>query len=126
LDYDIDITKEFRFDAAHYLSAMPQGHPYTRMHGHSFRVAVTLSGSPVPGFDWVVDFAEIDKTLAGIRETLDHQTLNDLPGLANPTLEVIARWIFERAAARLPGVIRVTLHRDSIGETCTIRRRIPG
>jgi 6-pyruvoyltetrahydropterin/6-carboxytetrahydropterin synthase len=126
LDYDIEITKEFRFDAAHCLSTMPQGHPYTRMHGHSFRVAVTLSGTPVPGFEWVADFAEIDKALAGIRDTLDHHTLNDIPGLANPTLEVIARWIFERAAADLPGVTQVVLHRDSIGEACTIRRRTSG
>jgi len=125
LDYEIDITKEFRFDAAHCLPALPAGHPYTRLHGHSFRVAVTLTGTPVPGFDWVADFSQVEAVLAGIRDELDHHTLNEIPGLANPTLEVIARWIFERAAARLPGVVQVVLHRDSIGESCTIRRRPP-
>jgi 6-pyruvoyltetrahydropterin/6-carboxytetrahydropterin synthase len=123
LDYEIEITKEFRFDAAHCLPSLPAGHRYTRLHGHSFRATVTLSGATVPGFDWVEDFEAVDAVLAVLREELDHQTLNDIPGLANPTLEVIARWIFERAAAKLPGVIEVTLHRDSIGESCRIRRR---
>jgi len=126
VDYDIEITKEFRFDAAHCLPALPDGHPYTRLHGHSFRAAVTLAGSPVPHFDWVADFSRIDQVLAGIRHELDHRTLNEIPGLANPTLETIARWIFEHAAARLPGVVQLVLHRDSIGEACTIRRRPNG
>ena len=123
MDYEIEITKEFRFDAAHCLPSLPAGHRYTRLHGHSFRATVTLSGTPVPGFDWVADFEEVDTVLATIRDELDHQTLNDIPGLANPTLEVIARWIFERTAAVLPGVTEVSLHRDSIGEACRIRRR---
>jgi 6-pyruvoyltetrahydropterin/6-carboxytetrahydropterin synthase len=123
LDYQIEITKEFRFDAAHCLPALPAGHPYTRLHGHSFRAAVTVSGTPLPGLDWIADFGEIDRILGEIRDTLDHYTLNDLPGLANPTLEAIARWIFERAAAALPGVVQVALYRDSIGESCTIRPR---
>jgi 6-pyruvoyltetrahydropterin/6-carboxytetrahydropterin synthase len=123
LEYQIDITKEFRFDAAHCLPSLPAGHPYTRLHGHSFRAAVTLSGTPLPGLDWIADFGEIDKILAEIRDALDHRTLNDIPGLANPTLEVIGRWIFERVAEVLPGVMQVALHRDSIGESCTIRRR---
>ena len=124
MDYEIEITKEFRFDAAHCLPSLPAGHPSTRLHGHSFRATVTLSGAPVPGFDWVADFEEVDAVLATIRDELDHQTLNDIPGLANPTLEVIARWVLERAAAKLPGVTQVTLHRDSIGESCRIRRRL--
>ncbi|HVJ53090.1 MAG TPA: 6-carboxytetrahydropterin synthase QueD [Aliidongia sp.] len=119
--YDIEITKEFRFDAAHRLPQMPAGHPYTRMHGHSFRVAVTLSGTPDPTKGWITDFAEIDRVLAGLRDELDHMTLNEIPGLENPTLEIIARWIFERAAQSLPGLRLVSLYRDSIGESCTVR-----
>lgn len=125
MHYEIDITKEFRFDAAHCLPSMPAGHPYTRLHGHSFRAAVTLTGTPAPEFDWITDFATIDTVLAELRAELDHHTLNEIPGLANPTLETIARWIFERTAAKLPGVVQVALYRDSIGESCTIRRRTP-
>jgi 6-pyruvoyltetrahydropterin/6-carboxytetrahydropterin synthase len=120
LAYDIEITKEFRFDAAHRLPLLPEGHPYTRMHGHSFRVEITLAGTPDPATGWIADFAEIETVLAALRDELDHHTLNEIAGLENPTLERIAQWILERAAARLPGLRRVSLHRDSIGETCTI------
>jgi 6-pyruvoyltetrahydropterin/6-carboxytetrahydropterin synthase len=123
LAYDIEITKEFRFDAAHCLPNMPDGHMYRRLHGHSFRVEVSLDGTPDPRLGWIADFTEIDRVLAGIAAELDHTTLNETPGLENPTLEVIGAWIFERAVQRLPGVTRVTIHRDSIGERCTIRRR---
>ena len=119
--YDIEITKEFRFDAAHRLPLLPEGHPYTRMHGHSFRVEITLAGTPDPAQGWIADFAEIERTLDALRAELDHHTLNEIAGLENPTLELIAQWIFERAAGRLSGLRRVSLHRDSIGETCTIR-----
>ncbi len=116
----IEITKEFRFDAAHRLPLLPAGHPYTRMHGHSFRVAVTLAGSPDPATGWIADFAEIDRVLAGLRDRLDHQTLNEIDGLENPTLEIIARWIFEATTNSLPGLRRVALFRDSIGESCVV------
>ena len=119
--YDIEITKEFRFDAAHRLPLLPEGHPYTRMHGPSFRVEITLAGTPDPAQGWIADFAEIERTLDALRAELDHHTLNEIAGLENPTLELIAQWIFERAAGRLSGLRRVSLHRDSIGETCTIR-----
>ena len=121
--YDIEITKEFRFDAAHCLPNMPDGHMYRRLHGHSFRVEVSLDGTPDPRLGWLTDFSDVDRVLDGIAAEIDHVTLNDIPGLEKPTLEVIGAWIFERAAARLPNVTRVTIHRDSIGERCTIRRR---
>ena len=79
--YDIEITKEFRFDAAHCLPNMPDGHRYRRLHGHSFRVEVTLDGTPDPRLGWIADFEEIDRVLAGIAEEIDHNTLNDIPGL---------------------------------------------
>ncbi|HWK46404.1 MAG TPA: 6-carboxytetrahydropterin synthase QueD [Stellaceae bacterium] len=116
----LEITKEFRFDAAHFLPGMPPGHAYRRMHGHSFRVAVTLAGTPDPETGWIADFSEIEAALTRLRDALDHTTLNDLPGLANPTLELIAGWIAARLVEVLPTLRRVSLHRDSVGETCTL------
>ncbi len=121
--YDVHITKDFQFDAAHCLPGFPPDHRYSRLHGHSFRVAVTIAGTPDTDHGWIADFAEIDTVLAEIRLVLDHHTLNDVPGLENPTLETIATWILERALPRLPGIAEVRIHRDSIGESCTVRRR---
>ncbi len=56
--------------------------------------------------------------LEAIRETLDHRLLNEVPGLENPTLENLARHIFEAAKTRLPEVVRVRLRRPSYGQTC--------
>ncbi len=117
----VEIVKEFRFDAAHFLPTAPIGHPYRRMHGHSFRVEVALSGTPDPATGWLIDFATIETAVSDLRQTLDHHLLNDIPGLSVPTLETIAAWIYRELAPLLPGLCRVTVRRESAGETCTYR-----
>ncbi len=118
----VEITREFGFEAAHCLPDMPAGHPYTRLHGHSFRVEVTVVGTPDARHGWIVDFGVLDRQIAEIAEVLDHRTLNDVAGLEQPTLERIGQWIFERLVPALPGLDRVTVRRDSVGVRCTVRR----
>ena len=117
----VEITKEFRFDAAHFLPTAPDGHPYRRLHGHSFRVEVALTGTPDPASGWLVDFGEIEQRVAALRDRLDHHLLNEIDGLAVPTLEILSAWIFRALAPALPGLARVTVHRDGSGEACTYR-----
>ena len=114
----VELTQEFGFDAAHYMPFQPEGHEYRRMHGHSFYAEVTLRGQIDPARGWVRDLGEVKATLDAIRETLDHRLLNEVPGLENPTLEILARYIFEAAKARLPEVVRVKLRRPSYGQAC--------
>jgi len=45
---------------------------------------------------------------------LDHRLLNEVPGLENPTSELLAQWLWVRAANRLP-----LLHRITVAETCS-------
>lgn len=116
-----EIVKEFRFDAAHFLPTAPEGHPYRRMHGHSFTVAVAVAGTPDPEQGWIVDFGVIEARLQTLRERLDHRLLNDIDGLALPTLERLAEWIYRALAPDLPGLAGITVKRESIGETCTYR-----
>jgi 6-pyruvoyltetrahydropterin/6-carboxytetrahydropterin synthase len=120
----IEIVKEFRFDAAHFLPTAPEGHPYRRLHGHSFRVAVTIAGSPDPVTGWLADFAEIERALLRLRDGLDHRLLNEVAGLAVPTLENLAFWIHGALADALPGLAAVTIHRESAGESCTYRSTV--
>jgi 6-pyruvoyltetrahydropterin/6-carboxytetrahydropterin synthase len=118
----ISITKEFRFDAAHYLPTAPKGHPNSRMHGHSFAVAVTLEGVPDALSGQIRDFAAIDAAVADVRERLDHHVLNEIDGLSLPTLERLSAWIFSALSPKLPELVSVTVRRDSLGESCTFRR----
>ena len=112
----IEITKEFRFDAAHYLGHAPEGHPNRRMHGHSFNVEVTLTGAVDPRAGWIRDFGEIDDVLARLRSRLDHYLLNEVKGLETPTLENLCRYIFAALEPDLPGLVRVAVTRPSCGE----------
>jgi 6-pyruvoyltetrahydropterin/6-carboxytetrahydropterin synthase len=112
----IEISQEFGFDAAQYLgNSAPEN---SRMHGHSFYVEVTLRGQPNPATGFLRDLGDVNAALQTIREGLDHRLLNEIDGLAVPTLENLARYIYVRAKAALPEVVRVKLRRPSYGQTC--------
>ncbi|WP_430910154.1 6-carboxytetrahydropterin synthase QueD [Methylobacterium sp. sgz302541] len=103
------ITQAFTFEAAHRLPNVPEGHRCARMHGHSYRVELTLEGEVDPHTGWIVDFYEVERVFAPILERLDHHCLNEVEGLENPTAEVIAAWIWHRAKADLPALASVKL-----------------
>ena len=110
----MEIFKEFRFEAAHRLPNVPPGHRCARLHGHSFRVEVHIRGAVDKTVGWVCDFADIKTAFEPLYLQLDHYYLNDIPGLENPTSEVLAQWIWERLEPRLPGLSSVV-----VKETCT-------
>lgn len=110
----MDIFKEFGFEAAHRLPNVPPGHKCARLHGHSFRVEVHVSGEVGAQTGWVMDFAELKAAFRPLHEKLDHNYLNEIEGLENPTSEVLARWIWERLREALPGLRKVVVR-----ETCT-------
>ena len=110
----MEIYKEFSFEAAHLLPNVPQGHKCGRLHGHSFRVQVYVSGPLHPELGWVMDFADLKAVVKPVIARLDHYYLNDIEGLENPTSEVIARWLWEQLAPVLPQLSKV-----AVLETCT-------
>ena len=110
----MEVFKEFTFEAAHRLPRVPEGHKCGRLHGHSFRVRLVLEGPMHDELDWLVDFAEVKAAFKPLYEQLDHNYLNDIEGLSNPTSERIAVWIWERMKPLLPELAEVIVH-----ETCT-------
>ncbi len=102
------VGKEFRFEAAHSLPHLPEGHKCKRQHGHSYRFRVDISG-PVDGRGFVIDYAEIHAAIFPlVEEKLDHRNLNDL--LAKPTTaENLAAWLFTEVEDRLGRCHRITL-----------------
>lgn len=108
------LRKEFSFDAAHKLE-----HYHGKceaLHGHTYRVAVTLKGHP-DDEGMVYDFTQL-KRVAGQKaiDRLDHAFLNDI--MEQPTAENIALWIWHRIEdeVRRPNC---ELHTVQVWETAT-------
>ncbi len=110
----MDLYKEFRFEAAHRLPNVPDGHKCGRLHGHSFRVEIHVDGPVDKHTGWVIDFAEIKAAFKPLLDQLDHYYLNDIPGLENPTSENIAIWIWRNLKPKLTLLSKVI-----VSETCT-------
>lgn len=96
------IGRTYRFESAHFLPNVPDGHRCRNLHGHNYRIEVEFSG-PLDQRGFVRDFAEIDAVMAPLLAQVDHRLLNDVPGLGNPSAEIIARWFLDR----LPHASRV-------------------
>ena len=108
------VVKAFRFEAAHLLPNVPDGHKCGRLHGHSFLVEIEVEGPVEEEPGWVLDFADIKAAFAPILDQLDHYYLNEIEGLENPTSENLARWIWQRLSLELP-----QLNSIRVNETCT-------
>jgi len=117
---DVELRKEFCFEAAHRLPHVPAGHKCARLHGHSFRVELTLRGPVDPATGWLVDFADVDRAFAPLHDKLDHQCLNDIEGLDNPTSEMLAAWIWDSLRPSLPMLCAVTVF-ETHDTGCTYR-----
>ena len=102
------------------MGGKPEGHPYRNMHGHSFRLEAAVRGRVKPGEEWVEDFSVLTAALNEVAGKLDHKLLNEIDGLAVPTLERICLWVARELKAGLPGLSRVSLSRPSLNETCTL------
>lgn len=111
-----EIQKTFNIEAAHRLPHVPAGHKCERLHGHSFRITLHVSGEVDPKLGWIVDFAEITRAFAPLHAILDHHYLNEVPGLENPTSENLARFVLERVQLSQGKLAAV-----SVEETCTSR-----
>ena len=96
------IVQAFAFEAAHHLPNVSPSHRCHRLHGHSYRVELKLEGPVDSATGFVVDFFDIEKAFAPLLARLDHQCLNEVEGLENPTAENIAVWIWQRIKPALP------------------------
>lgn len=110
----VEIFKIFTIEAAHHLPNVPETHKCRRLHGHSFRIEIHVSGPVQEKSGWIMDFADLSRAFQSIYEQLDHHYLNEIEGLQNPTSELLARWIWRKLKPVLPALSKVTVH-----ETCT-------
>ena len=104
------IYKKFAFDSAHFLPNVPEGHKCKNMHGHTYHLTVYLEGDLDTDLQWVMDFKELKDVVKPVIERIDHQLLNDIEGLENPTAERIVIWIWEQIQPKLPLLSKLELN----------------
>jgi 6-pyruvoyltetrahydropterin/6-carboxytetrahydropterin synthase len=114
------LTKEFHFEAAHTLPSLPEGHKCRLMHGHSFKVDITIEGVVDESVGWVYDHKRISDAMAPLLEMLDHGYLNDIEGLESPTIEMIAAWFWRKLDPALPGLAEISIY-ETPTSRCTFR-----
>ena len=93
-------------------------------HGHSYVCEVTIAGEIDPMTGFVIDLSALDTILSEeVKQRFDHRNINvDVPEFADgkliPSGENLARFIFDRVAARLPR--EVNIERVNIAEDRTL------
>jgi 6-pyruvoyltetrahydropterin/6-carboxytetrahydropterin synthase len=109
----MEIFKDFSFEAAHRLPNLPAGHKCSRLHGHSFHVRIFVSGNIGEQSGWIIDFGDIKKIVNPLIDELDHNYLNDINGLENPTCENIGCWLWQRLSRSLPGLSKIMVQENT-------------
>ncbi|WP_174582794.1 6-pyruvoyl trahydropterin synthase family protein [Candidatus Methylacidithermus pantelleriae] len=107
------LAKDFEFEAAQWLPSFPEGHHCRRIHGHSFRVTVAVSGPVDPVTGILYDHARISEAVEPLIALLDHRVLNEIAGLENPSMERLAAWFWERLFPQLPGLYEIVIQETS-------------
>ncbi|HMR04774.1 MAG TPA: 6-carboxytetrahydropterin synthase QueD [Polyangiaceae bacterium] len=118
---NVRLVKEYRFEAAHRLPMVPAGHKCERLHGHSFKIEIAVSGPVDEKTGWFIDYGDLDEIWAPLYEALDHRYLNEVPGLENPTSEILAKWLWDKIKPKLPSLSRLIVF-----ETCDVRCEYEG
>ncbi|MET1027899.1 MAG: 6-carboxytetrahydropterin synthase [Dongiaceae bacterium] len=114
-----ELTKQFRFEAAHTLIRQVEAEASRRIHGHSYRAEIAIRGRPDPATGMVLDLGLFERALEEVRHALDHRFLDEINDLGPATLENLSYWIWNRLGAATAGLHRVTVYRDSAGESCS-------
>lgn len=103
----MEIFNIYHIEAARRLPGLPESHPCSRVHGHSFQVEIHVSGAVNDDTGWVMDFAGLDAAFDPFKTQIDHRYLNDIPGLENPTSERLAQWIWQKLKPAVPGLSKI-------------------
>ncbi|MEC7264363.1 MAG: 6-carboxytetrahydropterin synthase QueD [Bacteroidota bacterium] len=103
------LFKQFKFDSAHFLPNVPEGHKCRGLHGHTYQLTLYFEGKIDEKLGWIMDFSEIKRAVDPIIECIDHKLLNEVEGLENPSCELIAIWLWDKIRLKVPQLSRIKL-----------------
>ena len=91
------------------------------VHGHNYRVQVTLSGADLDAIGLLVDFVQVKKLIMQVVDRLDHQFLNDLTpfDVLNPSAENMAKYFYDEISGGLGQSSPVHVGQVKVWETDT-------
>lgn len=110
------LKQHFQIESARSLPHLPSTHPCSQVHGHSFKITLIFVGPLDPQKGWLIDYNDIQNWMKPILQQIDHRLLNEVSGLENPTTEMIAYWIFDRAKKEMPSLVQVAVSETSSSE----------
>jgi 6-pyruvoyl tetrahydropterin synthase/QueD family protein len=111
----VKLSKIFQIESAHRLPHVPDGHKCGRIHGHSFKITIKVKGEIDPEAGWLIDYADLKVAFKPLYDQLDHNYLNDIKGLENPTSENLGLWVIKNFKFNHPSA---KLYAVKINETC--------
>lgn len=114
------LTQTFFFDAAHTLNRAVNIFDQIKsknIHGHTYHASISVEGEPNSD-GMVTDFDNLQHAVNAIRYALDHEFLDNIPELGNPTLENLCLFI-ARKLEKINGLCEVTVERKALGDKCT-------
>lgn len=101
------LTRRYSFEAAHQLHNLPAEHPCSRLHGHGYRLEVSIDG-PIDERGMILEYAELDEFVdAFVLQRYDHRFINDF--IDQPTVENMVGDIFDRLKQATPLVVSIRL-----------------
>jgi len=108
------LVQIIRFESARKLTKVPKDHPCSNLYGLAFKLEIHLEGEIDYSTGFVIDFNNIEKEFDSIRKHLDHNYLNDIEGLENPTSEILVEWIWNELKPKLEGLVKLVLWENEV------------
>ena len=109
------IYKKYYFETAHFMSQFPKNHKYSQIHGHSYELIIYIEGDIDKKNEWVMDYDKIDRFVEPLLKKIDHNLLNEIEGLDNPTSENIAKWFWLGLKKKVKELVKIEIIRPRIG-----------
>lgn len=96
-----EIAVEESFSAGHALRGYKG--KCENVHGHNYKVRVTLAGEQLDSTGLLYDFVELKRGISEVIQAIDHKFLNDLPPFdrINPSAENIAKYFYDAVSRQL-------------------------